>query len=426
MGAWGTGIYDNDTAADLRRSWRQSLEAGRSVQEATEEAVRTYVGDGPLLGGDEEHEPFWMALAHLQWTHGGLTARTLAKVDALLRDDRALELWEPWLRAGRRRVLERLRRQLATPKAKPVVVKPYRRDIRWPLGAVYAIKQGDSRWLVLRTVGHLDGVGVGRAPRVQVLAWSRSELPTREEVARLRPATVRATIPGFESLGEAFQTTPIFAPQLSERGEYPTRRLKRLKGRVEAPFEDHEDTLVVPWARVDQLWGQIFWNDLTTEGMILAYRRDDGREHLLHVWWYVLQSLWTDSEGAPQSTYALCAEWFSSTHPSDPGSLASLPLGTGISRSTPTQAARLIESVREHVEKRGTEQNEEDLPRMVQEIEESAAPDGRVPALLSLLGVPPADRLRPVGWAPLPRRHALFGYDKSWVGLDDELRAWGY
>lgn len=78
MGTWGTGIFDNDDASDLREEFRDLIAAGRSAEEATAELVESHgAGDGDL----EVHD-FWLALAATQHALGhvgaGVIERALA------------------------------------------------------------------------------------------------------------------------------------------------------------------------------------------------------------------------------------------------------------------------------------------------------------------------------------------------------------
>ena len=64
MGAWGVKLYDNDVAEDIKNTYKEKLQEGKSNEEATDEIISDYeymledVDDAPL---------FWMALADQQW-----------------------------------------------------------------------------------------------------------------------------------------------------------------------------------------------------------------------------------------------------------------------------------------------------------------------------------------------------------------------
>src|SRR3954452_16121241 len=67
MGAWGTGIFSDDEALDIRAAFRELIAAGRSPQDATAEILVAYEmaePDGP------DDCPAWLALAVTQWKMG--------------------------------------------------------------------------------------------------------------------------------------------------------------------------------------------------------------------------------------------------------------------------------------------------------------------------------------------------------------------
>ena len=64
MGAWGTSLYANDTASDIRADYLDKLKRGKTNEEATQELM----DENRDIMGDSEEEPlFWFALADTQW-----------------------------------------------------------------------------------------------------------------------------------------------------------------------------------------------------------------------------------------------------------------------------------------------------------------------------------------------------------------------
>ncbi|MDG4655456.1 DUF4259 domain-containing protein [Ectobacillus antri] len=68
MGAWGTGIFDNDTTCDVRDDFFEFLEEGLSVQEATQQVLDTHLEEF------EEED-----LEVISWVYTGLAAAQLEK-----------------------------------------------------------------------------------------------------------------------------------------------------------------------------------------------------------------------------------------------------------------------------------------------------------------------------------------------------------
>src|SRR5687768_16684348 len=83
MGTWGTGIFDDDAAADVRDDWREAVLEGLSSEDATARLVGAY---SELIDDPEEGPVFWIALAAAQHRMGRLLPavrdRALALIDA--------------------------------------------------------------------------------------------------------------------------------------------------------------------------------------------------------------------------------------------------------------------------------------------------------------------------------------------------------
>src|SRR4051812_2510024 len=69
MGAWGTGIFDNDTTCDVRDDFYELLEEGLTVQKATKEVVNNHLED---LNDEDDLEV-------ISWIYTGLAAAQLEK-----------------------------------------------------------------------------------------------------------------------------------------------------------------------------------------------------------------------------------------------------------------------------------------------------------------------------------------------------------
>src|SRR4051812_50227146 len=60
LGAWGTAIFSDDSASDVRDEWREAILDGLSPEEATQRLLETF--DDYLEEADSERL-FWMGLA---------------------------------------------------------------------------------------------------------------------------------------------------------------------------------------------------------------------------------------------------------------------------------------------------------------------------------------------------------------------------
>ena len=101
MGTWGTGIFENDTAGDVRDAFEDELLAGVDVPTATGHVLRKYadelddIDDGPVI---------YLALAALQLEHGALQPDIRERALQVINTGEGLDAWEE---AGPRKLQER-------------------------------------------------------------------------------------------------------------------------------------------------------------------------------------------------------------------------------------------------------------------------------------------------------------------------------
>ena len=69
MGAWGAGLYENDTALDVKDEFDKLFNDGKSVQEITDGLTAEFES---IMDCADEAPLFWLALADTQWKFGVL------------------------------------------------------------------------------------------------------------------------------------------------------------------------------------------------------------------------------------------------------------------------------------------------------------------------------------------------------------------
>ncbi len=184
MGAWGTSLFSDDMACDVRDHYRELLEDGVEDSAATGQTVekfRAYL-----------EEPDGIALIAL-----AVTQSKLGRLDADIRDralavlDRGadLETWKhdnPKLLPKRRAMLEKARAQLAGPQ-------PLRKRVRPPKRISSGLAAGDvlalelpGRVTLLRVV-RVRAHRKGETPVLEELEFDASEVPSRDALERLGP-----------------------------------------------------------------------------------------------------------------------------------------------------------------------------------------------------------------------------------------------
>lgn len=113
MGSWGTGIFDDDVALDIRGEFEDALAEGMSVEEATSRILESW---REAVEGPDDGSTISLALAALQLEHERVQPAVRDRALAIIASGESLTRWEE---AGaddlaeRRRVLDRLRSALA-------------------------------------------------------------------------------------------------------------------------------------------------------------------------------------------------------------------------------------------------------------------------------------------------------------------------
>jgi hypothetical protein len=239
MGAWGTAIFSDDTACDVREEWRDHVGNGLSGPQATDRLLQQYAGE---LDDPDSGPVIWLALAVTQWKSGRLEDRVKKQAIAIIDDGTDLRRWaeDAKLRKKRADVLAKTRGQLLSPQpAARKVPRPFTHGCEWEIGEVVAYRLRSGRYVVFRVVDHHSDKG-GTSPVCQFYDWIGADLPPPAAVQQL------PLKPGAASIG-----------YLSNR-EYPTDRLLRLNVKVRV---DDGPPGVGCWlwrmadARIEQNWG---------------------------------------------------------------------------------------------------------------------------------------------------------------------------
>lgn len=91
MGTWGYGIFDDDTASDIKGDFEEYIEEGLSITEATEKLLEEYQ---EIIEEDEDESPtIYLALASLQMEYGELQANIKEIALEIIERGKGLEIW---------------------------------------------------------------------------------------------------------------------------------------------------------------------------------------------------------------------------------------------------------------------------------------------------------------------------------------------
>lgn len=175
MGTWGTGVFSNDLASDLRADYREAITDGKEHSDAMDLLSKSY---RESLADPEEAPVFWIALAAVAWDLGRLDDNLRTKAITVIKDGGDLERWEdPRDRRARQAVLGKLAEKLSRPQKPPTKLKRKPRFVTdWKLDEVIGFQQRTGRWILLHVVG-INNTEFGDFPVVNLLDWSRKSLP---------------------------------------------------------------------------------------------------------------------------------------------------------------------------------------------------------------------------------------------------------
>ena len=111
MGAWGTGIFEDDLASEVRDEYFELIESLLPVKEATKTIIESFQEE---LEDSEESNVFWLSLAAIQLDNNNLSEVVKEKALDIINSGTDLERWinNPKLYSSRKDVLEQLKRQL--------------------------------------------------------------------------------------------------------------------------------------------------------------------------------------------------------------------------------------------------------------------------------------------------------------------------
>jgi hypothetical protein len=176
MGAWGTALFSDDTACDVRDSYVDLVGDGLTGPEATNALLREWSAS---LNDPDESPVFWMALAVTQWKCGRLELQVLQQALNVIDGGSDLARWESGSKDFKKRkvVLEKLHAQLTSPQPpEKRISKRFRETNEWQVGNLIAYQLQSSRFVILRTIGQHSDRG-GTAPICELLDWSGAQLP---------------------------------------------------------------------------------------------------------------------------------------------------------------------------------------------------------------------------------------------------------
>lgn len=124
MGAWGTGLWEDDLSCDIQDEWNELMDEGVSPRKATKIILKSWQEEFSDYDDDEDKQAdesiLFISLAGLQMRHKALTASVKKKALQLIEQGADLALWEEGDDESyreRKEVLEKFKNKLKNTKS---------------------------------------------------------------------------------------------------------------------------------------------------------------------------------------------------------------------------------------------------------------------------------------------------------------------
>lgn len=227
MGAWGTAIFSDDFACDVRDDYIKLLIRGKTSEEATEIVKDRMMPES----GDNDYPVFWIALAVTQWKKGRLLPQVRDTAVALIESGADLVRWEsesPKLLGKRKTELEKAKKTLLStmPAAKKIPMPTWMKSDPWQKGDIlsYKITREDisygeycGKYILLRVTDMaFYEINENYLAYYAVYAWYGDEIPD--------PAIVEGLT--YMKLHEVKAGTPEYFYHISCHVSIDTRDIK--------------------------------------------------------------------------------------------------------------------------------------------------------------------------------------------------------
>ena len=154
MGVWGTAVFSDAAASDIREEYIDHLGNGLSGPEATARIFSAYKSS---LDDPDECGVVWLALAAIQSKHGRLEPHVFQQALSVIDSRSDLSRWPAGTsdHAKQKAVLEKLREQLNGPQP---AARPVRKralcECNWAAGHVISYTLLSGKKILFRVIDH--------------------------------------------------------------------------------------------------------------------------------------------------------------------------------------------------------------------------------------------------------------------------------
>ena len=178
MGTFGTAIFSDDFACDIRDEFKEFIGNGMTPEQATTKLTNEY---SEALKDDDENSVFWLSLAATQWKIGRLLDFVKEKAIQIIDTGSNLTRWqlesESKLVTKRQKELLKLKEQLLSPQPSvKKISKVYKEFTPFEIGDIFSYAHSSGKYALFRVIGHFVDNG-GRRPICEILNFFGTEIP---------------------------------------------------------------------------------------------------------------------------------------------------------------------------------------------------------------------------------------------------------
>jgi len=249
MGAWGTGILDNDLAEDLKEQWAEYLSEGYAPDEVSAHMIEAASEEGMLKDIEEEYD-FLLPFSLIQWKTGRLQESIKERALVLLEEENVKQIeGSRWVEPKELRMrldnIQKLRITLQSDQPKP-------KKISKPYCQTTSLKQGDlftmllnSGYYVLFEVNEIEVEHNHQIPICILYKYRSSHLPTAEHADTLG-------IIEFESSGPvAEKYSRIAIIGFNKKNREPSERIIIIQEHRNQKINEKSAMRMCDWSRLD-------------------------------------------------------------------------------------------------------------------------------------------------------------------------------
>lgn len=188
MGIWGTALFDDDIACDVKDFYIEQLQNGICAENAEQETLCYFSAE---LADMDDAPIVWLALAAVEWQYGRLSSNAKNKALHYIENGETLAQWyeiDETLGRKREQTLLLLKNRLLSPQPKEKKVrKPRTFHCTWQNGDVYAMQLHEDSavnnglsgyWMVMQKVNEADNLKNGVSPVVTIRITESRDCPT--------------------------------------------------------------------------------------------------------------------------------------------------------------------------------------------------------------------------------------------------------